>query len=213
MTKIALVDDHEMFRHSLKFMIEINKVGKVIIDVGNGEEFLKALDQQTPDLVLMDIDMPVMNGIIATQKALEKHASLAVLGLSMHGDEPFFSKMLNVGAKGFLLKNSGMDELFEGIKTVANGDPFFSNALLRNMMVKVTSNIKNVNNVATKITDREFEILQLIANGLSTQEIAEKSFLSPNTVNNYRSSLMSKTKTKNSVDLVMYALKNGLISI
>lgn len=213
--KIILVDDHTMFRNGLKLMIETNKIGKVIAEAENGHKFLDLLLQHQPDVVLMDIDMPVMNGLTATQKAIEKYPHLKIIGLSMFGDEKFYVKMLNAGAKGFMLKKSGMTELIKGIQDVANGESYFSNELLRNIVINITS--KHISNKTIKdvdeITDREMEVLQLLANGLSTVEIAEKCCLSPKTVNNYRSNLIAKTNTKNTVDLVIHALKKGMISI
>ncbi len=211
--KIILVDDHAMFRNGLKLMIETRGVGEIIAEAQDGQQFLDLLDTHSPDIVLMDIDMPIMNGVTATQKAIEKNPRLNILGLSMFGDEKFYARMLSAGAKGFMLKKSNMSELIKGINEVAEGGTYFSNELLRNIVVNINKQKGTQGNEDKEISDRELEVLQLLANGLSTNEIAGKCHLSPKTVNNYRSNLIAKTNTKNTVDLVIYALRAGLISI
>lgn len=213
--KVILVDDHKMFRHGLKLMIENENIGTVIAEAENGQQFLDILEIETPDVVLMDIDMPVMNGLMATEKAVSRYPEIKIIGLSMFADKKFYTKMLKAGAKGFLLKKSGVEELFKAIKEVANGESYFSNELLRKIIVSLdVNNPKNDSNeLGTKITDRDMEILQLLANGYSTFEIADSIHLSPKTVDTYRSRLIAKTGTKNTVDLIIYAIKNNLISI
>lgn len=212
--KIIIADDHKMFRNGLKLMIETNKVGTVIGEAENGQQFIDLLENLQPDIVLMDIEMPVMNGIVATQKAVEKYPDIKILALSMYDDEKFYYKMLNAGAKGFLLKNSGTSELIAGIKEVANNEVFFSNELLRKIIIKLGSQeTDNKKSILPDFTEREMEILQLVCKGLSTFEIAEEISLSPKTIDSYRSKLITKTNSKNTVSLVVYAIKNGLVSL
>lgn len=213
--QIIIVDDHALFRNGLKLMIETRKIGNVIAEAENGQQFLSLLETLKPDCILMDIEMPVMNGILATQKAIEKNPDFNILGLSMFGDEKFYSKMLSAGAKGFLLKKAGYSELITGITEVARGNSYISADLLRNIIInKNTAKAINLNDkFEAHISEREFEILQCLANGLSTNEIADQCNLSPKTVNNYRSTLLSKTNTRNTVELVIYALKQRIISL
>ena len=210
---MIIVDDHKMFRNGIKLMVEAENVGNVVAEAENGQQFLDLLEDHKPDLVLMDIDMPEMNGITATQKAIEKYPNLRILALSMFGDEKYYSKMLSAGAKGFLMKKSGMSELIKGIKEVAEGESYFSNELLRRIVINIGKPKRSSSDTSSEFTDRETEVLQLLCNGLATNEIAEKISLSPKTIDSYRSKLIAKTNTKNTVSLVIYAIKNGLISI
>jgi len=212
--KIILVDDHKMFRNGIKLLIEIENIGEVIAEAENGLEFLELLEVHQPDVVLMDIDMPVMDGIETTKKATEKSPNLKILALSMFGDEKYYTQMIQAGAKGFILKNAGKLELENGIKEVASGESYFSSELLRKIIVeigekKVTASKEEV----IEFADREMEIIQLLSNGKDTKEIAEKLFLSARTIDSYRSKLLAKTGTNNTVSLVIYAIKNGLVRI
>ncbi|MCK5537092.1 MAG: response regulator transcription factor, partial [Bacteroidales bacterium] len=118
---IVIVDDHKMFRNGIKLLIEVENIGNIVAEAENGQEFLDILETQKPDLVLMDIDMPIMNGIEATQKAIEKYPDLKILALSMFGDEKYYTQMIQAGAKGFILKKSGKYELEKSIWEIANG--------------------------------------------------------------------------------------------
>ncbi len=213
--RVVIVDDHEIFRDGLKFVLMQSKNIEVIAEATNGKEFLALLDQQLPDLVLMDIAMPVMDGIEATKRALEIHPNLKIIALSMFGDHEYYFKMVHAGVKGFVLKKTGKKELENAIREVMKGDSFFSNELLRNIIFNLTeSKIQKsgVNN-AVVLTKRENEILQLICKGLSNSEIADRLHISPKTVDGHRTNLLAKTESKNSINLVMYAIKHKLIDI
>ncbi|OQY04866.1 MAG: hypothetical protein B6I20_02205 [Bacteroidetes bacterium 4572_117] len=214
--KIIICDDHLMFRDGLKLLLEQSNIGKVIAEANNGKEFLNIIDNYEPDIVLMDIDMPIVDGIKATEKAIAKKPGLKILVLSMFGDERLYIEMINAGAKGFILKTSGKNELEKAIKTVVEGESYFSNELLR----KIISNIGTGNSLKDKktsenlsLTQREMEVLKYVCSGFSTNEIAEKIALSPKTIDVYRTKLLTKTNSKNAVGLVMFAIKNKLIEI
>jgi len=213
--RIILVDDHMMFRKGMKLLIETEEIGQVIGEAENGQQFLDLLETLHPDVVLMDIDMPVMNGVLATEKAIEIRPGLNILGLSMFGDEKFYSKLVKAGAKGFMLKKSGIDELKKGISEVSRGECYFSSELLKNLIASLGPDPKeNFGTEATPVfLKRELDIINLLAQGCSTNEIAEKVYLSPKTVDSYRSKLIAKTETKNTVDLVIYALRKKLIHL
>lgn len=211
--KIYLVDDHLIFREGLKNLIEIEGVGNVVGEASNGKQFIEDLEHLTPDLILMDISMPVMNGIEATKLAIEKYPELKIVALSMNGDEEYYYKMIDAGVKGFLLKDSGIKEIEQAIVNVVSGDSYFSNELLR----RIITNIKKVEGKNTDeidgLTKREIEVLREICNGLTNDEIAEKLFISNQTVKGHRSNILSKTNCKNSASLVMYAIKNKIVEI
>lgn len=211
MTRIIIVDDHRMFRESLRKILTIEKVAEVIAEAANGNEFISLLDQHTPDLVLMDIAMPELNGIEATKLAIAKQPNLKVLCLSSFGDEKYYFNMVDAGAKGFVLKNAGINELENAIREVANGGSWFSSELLQKIIVSLNSKPKK--NAASDLTEREIEILKLVCESNTNEQIAEKINLSYDTVKWHRSNILSKTGCTNIAGLVIFAIKNQLIEI
>lgn len=208
MIKIILVDDHSIFRESLKRLLIAEKIADVIAEAKNGKEFLDIIENGMPDLVLMDIAMPVMDGIEATKKAIEKYPNLQILVLSMYGDEKYYLLMIESGVKGFVLKNADIKELEYAILEVASGGFWFSNELLRKIIL---SNAKKSQN--EKLTPREFEILQLICNGYSNEQMANLLHLSFDTIKWHRSNILSKTGCKNTASLIMYSIKQNLVEL
>lgn len=212
--KIYLVDDHKLFREGLKLLLSAQKFVHHIYEASNGKEFVENLSFVDCDVVLMDIDMPEMDGVEATKEALRIRPSLKIIVLSMYGDEQYYYKMIDAGAKGFLLKNSGIDKVVAAIQKVATGESFFSEELLVNILNNMRDNKADTAGAADNdISDRELEILYQVCLGLSNQEIADKLFISKRTVDKHRANLLSKTGCKNTAALVMYAIKNKIIEI
>ena len=211
--KLFLVDDHLIFREGLKNLIEVEDIGKVVGEAGNGKDFIDNFEEVSPDLVLMDISMPVMDGIEATRTAIEKQPDLRVMALSMNGDEEYYYKMIEAGVKGFLLKDSGIREMEKGIKAVLDGDSYFSNELLRRIISNIGKPIEKKASEKDLLSGREMEVLVEICNGLTNEEIGEKLFISTQTVKGHRSNLLSKTNCKNSASLVMFAIKNKFVEL
>lgn len=211
--KIALVDDHALFRNGLKLLLDNANNHKVTIEASNGQEFLDQINTTNqPDIVLMDISMPVMDGIEATQKLLEKYPEVKVIALSMFGEEDYYFKMVNAGVKGFLLKNSDIKEVVEAIEQVMKGNSYFSQELLCNVIKNLNPHKEQQSEELT-LSKRELQVLQELCKGLSNQEIADNLFISKRTVDKHRASLLSKTNSKNATNLILYAIKNKLISI
>ena len=207
---IIFVDDHQIFRTSLKTFITAEGIGIVIGEASNGKEFLSLLENSSPDLVLMDIEMPVMNGIEATTLALEKYPQLKILALSMFGEEENYYKMINAGVKGFLLKTCSINELQQAIGEVVVGNSYFSNELLR----KIITGFGKASQInENKITEREMGVLKLLCDGFSNEEIANELNISPKTVKTHRSNLLAKTNSRNTPGLIIYAIKNKLIEV
>ena len=211
--RVVIVDDHGLFRNGLKLLLGTTNQIQVAGEAANGIEFLELLNTIEPDVVLMDIDMPVMDGIEATRRALAMRPALKIITLSMFGEDEYYYQMIEAGVKGFLLKNSELKELKQAILQVAAGRTYFSEELLLNML----KNIKTVN-VAEKqghvnLSDREIEVLQQICKGLSNNEIANALHISKRTVDKHRANLLEKTNCRNTASLVMYALKHKLIEI
>ncbi len=211
--KIALVDDHVLFRNGLKLLLSNEPNMSVIIEAGDGADFLSQLSaKKQPDIVLMDIGMPNMDGIEATRLAVERMPEIRVIALSMFGEEDYYYRMINAGAKGFLLKNSEISDVKEAIEQVMSGNSYFSQELLYNVIKSFHANKEQVEVMAT-LSKREQQVLNEICKGLSNQEIADTLFISKRTVDKHRSNLLSKTNSKNTANLILYAIKNKLISI
>lgn len=211
---IFLVDDHDLFRDGLKTLFELSGMAKVSGEASNGLEFLELLKTEIPDLVLIDIDMPKMNGIEATAMATKAHPELKVLALSMFNEYKYYSKMIDAGAKGFLLKSANKSELETAITKVSTGHTYFSKELLQDMMLNINkSSGTKLKNNPSELNDKEKEIIKHLCHGLSTEEIANKVFLSAKTVSNYRNNMLQKTGCKNSTHLIFHSIKNGLVDL
>lgn len=208
---VILVDDHKIFRKGLHFLLEDMEGIKVVGEAENGIEFLKLLSVTSADIVLMDINMPEMNGIEATVEALKRFPELKIIVLSMHGEEQYYDKMVEAGVKGFLLKNSDVDELTTAIQNVGSGGSYFSQELLVGILNKRKQQ-KNQSEVV-KLTERELEVLKLICKGYNNNKIADTLFISIRTVERHRANLLSKTDCTNSISMVMYAVKNNIIEV
>jgi DNA-binding NarL/FixJ family response regulator len=209
---IVIVDDHSLFRNGMKLLLSNTGKFNVIAEASNGKEFLDLLDKIVPDVVLMDIDMPEMDGIEATTKALELKPGLKIICLSMYGEEEYYYKMIEAGVCGFLLKNSEINEVKTAVTSVVSGGKYFSQELLYNV-VKNIKTTQTHQEVVENLSEREIEVLKQICIGLSNQEISEILHISKRTVDKHRANLLDKTNSKNTAHLVMYAIKNKLIDI
>lgn len=210
---IIIVDDHLIFRQGLKSLVTFENIATVIGEASNGKEFIELLSYLKPDLVLMDIDMPHMNGMEATQKALELFPDLKIIAFTMFGDEEYYYKMIDLGVKGFILKSSGINELEKAISEVTQGESYFSNELLRKIIKNLGRKNDDKSVKDSAFTTREMEVLQQICMGLNNDEIAEKLFISPKTVKSHRSNLLEKTNCKNSSVLILHAIKNKIVEL
>ncbi len=205
--KIIIVDDHNLFRNGIKFLLSEIPDIEIVAEASDGKEFLDIIKVITPDIVLMDINMPVMNGVEATKRALELYPDLKILVLSMFSDEEYYNTMIDLGVKGFILKDADNEELKNAVRRVISGNTYFSQDLLVNLI----KNKHSADNVS--ISGREKEVLILICKGYSTGEIATELNLSMRTVERHRSSLLEKTNSNNSIKLVLFAIKNNLVKI
>lgn len=217
--KVFIVDDHEIFRKGLIMVINKFNTARVVAEASNGAEFLEKIKTIEADVILMDIQMPEINGIDATHKAIAENPNLKIVALSMYGEEKYLQSMIEAGVQGFLLKNISKDKLKLAIETIASGGNYFSEELLSFFTTKYIHNQKKdltnrqAGNTEAKFTTREIEVLQLIAKGLTDKEIGEKLFISERTVNGHRANLIAKTGSKNTVNLLVYAIKNKLVII
>ena len=212
MIKVILVDDHKMFREGLKFALSQMEGIEVIGEASDGSQFLEVLKEKKPDVVLMDISMPKMDGVEATLQALQINPEIKIITLSMFSDPEYYQKMVAAGTKGFLVKETGVDELHKAIKIVNEGGTYFSQQLLQNIIVNISNPVvKSSRNRIVDLTKREEEVLELICKGYSNKEIADSLFISQKTVEGHKSNLMDKTNTKSAINLMLFAIKNQLI--
>ena len=210
--KVIIVDDHTLFRNGLRILLNNLENYHVIAEAANGKQFLELLNTIVPDLVLMDISMPVMDGIEASAIAHQRYPDLKIITLSMYGEEDYYYKMVNAGVKGFVLKNSDIKEVKTALDMVYEGGSFFSSELLQNLVNSLKSAPKS-KEFHTELSEREMEILILICQGMSNQEIADKLFISKRTVDKHRANILEKSESKNTAQLVVYAIKNRLVEL
>jgi DNA-binding NarL/FixJ family response regulator len=208
MANIIIVDDHRLFREGLGFIIREMEGLNLVAEASNGKEFLELLKDGKPDLVLMDINMPVMDGAEASRKALELYPDLKILVLSMYGDDQYYNTMIDIGVKGFILKDADNKELKHAVLSILDGDTYFSQSLL----LRVIRN-RDQKQPKVSLSPREQEVLDLLCKGFSTQQISESLHISPRTVERHRADLLDKTDMQNSISLVIYAIKNNLVQI
>jgi len=215
---IFIVDDHQLFIDGLKAILRTAREVQVSGSAGDGEEALRLIDGRLVDLVITDISMPNMSGDVFTRLLKEKHPSLKVLVLSMHNDIEHINRMLTAGADGYILKNTGRKELLEAVREIMNGRQFFSvevknqmlNAYVGKSRSEKTKEKKPVDTESLYFTRREKEVMRLIKEGLTSQDIAFRLYLSVNTVNTHRKNIYAKTNVSNAAQLIDFIEKNNI---
>jgi len=205
--RIIIADDHALFRQGLKLILLELEAMEVIADVANGKELVEVVSIMKPDLIIMDINMPLLNGIEASRILGKNHPNIPILVVSMYGDEKYYNSVIEKGVRGFILKTADNAELKAAVRAILNGKTYFSQELLLGMI----RNRQTPSNIS--LTSRELEILELICQGSGTSEISGKLFLSERTVENHKASLFAKTGCKNSLSLVIFAVKNNLVTL
>jgi len=210
-TRIIIVDDHHLFRNGLRLLIEAFPEFEITGEASNGREFLEIIRSTPADVVLMDINMPETDGVEATRAVMKIRPDIHVIALSMYGEEDYYYRMTEAGAKGFLLKDSDISEVRDAILTLQKGGSYFSQELLHNVIQKIKH--RESETKVANLSKREKEILLKICEGLSNQEIAEALFISKRTVDKHRANLLDKTNARNTASLILYAIKNKLIEI
>ncbi|MDZ7720359.1 MAG: response regulator transcription factor [Balneolaceae bacterium] len=211
--KIALADDHKIVRDGIKTMLESQPEIDVVAEASDGEEIQKKLEDTLVDLVIMDISMPVKDGIQATKELKENHPDVKVLALTMSNDDLHIRQMIQAGASGYIMKSAGRQDLKDAIETIMSGQHYFSDEATQSIMMDLVKGKGTSTKLdAVHITDRELEILELIVQEYTNQEIAEKLYISPRTVDAHRRNLLQKTGARNTAGLVKYAFQHNLIS-
>jgi len=213
-TRILLVDDHPIFREGLRSLIDNSAAGTVVGEACDGAEAVRLAGELKPDLVIMDLTMPIMNGIDATRELTRKHPGIRVLALSMESSRFFVVEVLKAGATGYLMKDTAFAELADAIATVAAGDTYLPRKISTLIVKEFLQCIPEQMTLSfQELTPREREILQLVADGKSIKEIAFNFGVSNKTVENQRQSVMKKLQLFSIAELTKYAIRHGLSSI
>jgi DNA-binding NarL/FixJ family response regulator len=205
--RVLLVDDHQLVLDGLSALLSgvdgYNCIGTAL----NGQEALKLLNALTVDVVLMDVDMPVMDGVEATKRVKKDFPEIKVISLTQHNERGMAKRLLDCGADGYLIKNSSQEDLIQAINLVLDGKRALSNELAEQLSGTQTET--SASGIEVELTEREVEILTLIAEGLSSKQIGEKLFISPRTVDTHRTNMMNKLDIHNIAGLIRFAMKNG----
>lgn len=209
--RILLADDHALIRTGIRNLLEGRKDFAIVGEASDGEEVLRQVIALKPDIVIVDISMPKVSGIDATKHIKERFPDIRVLVLTMHENPEYVYQIFKSGASGYLLKNTGKEELIEAIRAVSQGKKFVSPHVSEIMISEYIrkANARDEGSEGTQLTKREREILELIARGMNNQQIADKLFISPRTVDTHRTNIMQKLNVHDAANLVRYALEHG----
>lgn len=212
--RILIADDHGIVRKGLRLQLEQHEEFQVVGEASDGREAVRLAEELSPDVIIMDIAMPNLNGIQATTQLVKKNPKLGVIILSMHSDESYLTRTLSAGAKGYLLKDSADQDLYRAVQSVSEGKPFFSPSIAKTLLEDYMRQLqqRGLQDSYDLLTDREKEILQLLAEGKSNKEVAGQLNLSPSTVETHRTRIMQKLDLHSSADIVLYAVRKKIIS-
>ena len=214
MIRVMIADDHNMFVEGIESILEGHDNIQVVSKCYTGLEVFEKINLAKPDVILLDINLPGMNGLEVCQKLSKEYPEVKVLALSMHNEESFVTEILKYGAQGYILKNTGKKELISAIETINNGQSYFSEEVTETIMkslVNQRAGNKKSTTLAPKISRREKDVLDLIIKEYTTQEIADTLFISLKTVESHRRSLLTKLSVRNTAGLVRVALENHLV--
>lgn len=214
MIRILLADDHTVVRKGLRLLLENQPDFQVVGDAADGREAIAMAEQQRPDVMVMDVAMPVLNGIEAARQIAAKLPSIAIVFLSMHSDEGYVLKALKAGARAYLLKDSAEYDLISAVKAVCAGKAFFSPAISKMLAEDYIRQMRDqkVDDTFELLTTREREVLQLLAEGRSNKEVATFLELSPHTVETHRSNILEKLNLHTGAELILYAIRKGVVT-
>jgi two-component system, NarL family, response regulator NreC len=212
--KVLIADDHGVVRRGLRLLLEQYPELVVIGEAANGRDAVAMAASLSPQVVVMDVAMPLLNGIEAAAQILKLNGQAAIIMLTMHADESYLLRALHVGVKGYLLKESAEEDLLSAIRAVAKGKPFFSRAITETLLEDYMRVLKQegLSDTFDLLTAREKEVLQLLAEGKTNKEVAVLLDVSPYTVESHRTKLMQKLNIHNTAEIVLYAVRKKLVS-
>ncbi len=211
--RILLADDHTVVRQGLRRVLEDRPDWEVVAEAGDGREAVRQAEELEPDVAILDITMPLLNGVEATRQIVRRCPSTRVLVLTMHSDEAYVNQILQAGATGYLLKDSADVDLVQAVSAVSQGKSFFSPAIARVMLDDYVKQLaeKGITDRYESLSEREREVFQLIAEGKANKEIAVILSISPSTVETHRARIMEKLDLHSAAEIVLYAVRRGVI--
>jgi len=209
MIDILLIDDHSLVRTGIKRLLEDSKQVKIIGEADSGEESLQLMQKLKPDVILMDVNMPGIGGVEASRRILQKDPSQKIIILTIHTEQTFSKRLLEIGAKGYLTKECHIDEMLAAIKQVNNGGSYIEPRIAQKLALSLLPG--NEDNPVDRLSRREFQVMLMISHGQSNSEISEKLCLSPKTVSTYRARLLEKLGAHSEVDLIKIAVEQGMV--
>jgi len=214
MIKVVLADDHMIIKDGLRSLLERQPDMEVVAEADNGRTALKHVKELSPDVVIMDIGMRELNGIDATRQIVKMSPGVKVLALSMYSDKRFIKEMLKAGASGYILKDSAFKELIDAIRVIVGGEIYISPIVASTVMKDyLEHSSEKESSIRSLLTSRELDVLQLLAEGKSTKQIASSLHLSIKTIESHRNRVMQKIDVSNIADLTKYAIREGIISL
>ncbi len=212
-TRVLIADDHGVVRKGLRLLLEQYSQIEVVAEAANGRDAVRLAAELTPNVVLMDVAMPLLNGLDAAEQIRKSNDGIGIVILTMHADEAYLLRALSAGIKGYLLKESAEQDLFRAIETVAQGKPFFSPAITETLLEDYIRVLKQqgLSDSFELLTNREKEILQLLAEGKSNKEVATILNIGVSTVESHRTNLMQKLNLHNTAEIVLYAVRKNIV--
>lgn len=211
--RILIADDHQLFREGIANLLSASPKIEIVAQAKNGQEAIEKAKNLEPDIVIMDLSMPVINGVDATLILHKELPEIRVLVLSMHCDKHYIKEALEAGAYGYLCKDCTYDQLIEGINTVYQGEKYLSNKITEVLIRDYLSKEEKVRDNSPELSERESEILKLKAEGKSTREISDMLFISVKTVGTHKQHILEKLNLKSTADLIKYAIKKGIVGL
>ena len=209
MISVLLTDDHVLVRSGIKRLLEDSKQVKIIGEADSGEDRIKLAAELDADVILMDVNMPGIGGVEACRRILQRNPKQKIIVLTVHNEKTFPKRMLEIGAKGYLTKECGVDEMLNAIRQVYNGGAYIAPSIAQQLALSLLPG--NENNPIDRLSRREFQVMLMISHGLTNAEISDKLCLSPKTISTYRLRLLDKLGAQNEVDLIKIAVEQGIV--
>ena len=209
MISVLLTDDHELVRTGIRRLLEDSKQIRIVGEADCGEDAARLVPELKPDVVLMDVNMPGIGGVEACRRILQRDPAQKIIVLTVHNEQTFPKRMLEIGAKGYLTKECGVDEMLTAIRQVNNGGAYIAPSIAQQLALALLPG--NEDNPIDRLSRREFQVMLMISHGLTNAEISDKLCLSPKTISTYRLRLLDKLGAQNEVDLIKIAVEQGMV--
>ncbi len=209
MINVLLTDDHELVRTGIRRLLEDSKQVKIVGEAECGEDSLQLAQSLNPDVILMDVNMPGIGGVEACRRILQRNPKQKIIVLTVHNEQTFPKRLLEIGAKGYLTKDCGIDEMIKAIKQVNSGGSYIASTIAQQLALSLLPG--NEGNPIDRLSRREFQVMLMISQGLTNLEISDKLCLSPKTISTYRLRVLEKLDAHNEVDLIKIAVEQGMV--